>query len=565
MTDGAPSHHDGPELGLEQLLGQLIERAHDLRDAQQRLGGLLQANRAIVANLDLPTVLRRIVESAVALAHAQYGALGVISPEGAGLDEFIHVGLDAATVQQIGHLPEGKGLLGLLIEQPHAIRLDDLAAHERSVGFPAHHPPMRGFLGVPIRVREEVFGNLYLTRNDGETFTAQDEDIVEALAATAGIAIENARLFAESEHRQEWLAESADITRRVLAGDQGALQLIAGTVRSLADADLVTLVLPEDGQLVVAVADGQHAEELDGTRYPQEGTLSDLVMDTAEPVRLADAEETGRVGGRTIYLAGRVQVGPVMVLPLIGRQEVRGSLVVCRGRGRRPFSQVDMEMATTFSNHASTALELAEARRDQERVLLLEDRARIARDLHDHVIQQLFAAGLMVQATTAHLDSERDVATLADVVSSLDEAIKQIRISIFQLQPASGTGIRSAVLDVVGEVRPALGFDPQLDLDGPLDSLSTDELIRDVTAVVREALTNVAKHADASAAQLKVHATTAQLTVTISDNGRGMGTPSRTSGLDNMRCRAEDRHGSMVVAELPALGGTTLVWTVPIG
>ena len=565
MTDGAPSHLDGAEMGLDQLLGQLIERARDVRDSQHRLGGLLEANRTIVANLDLPTVLRRIVESAVTLAHAQYGALGVISPEGIGLDQFIHVGMDAATVTTIGHLPEGKGLLGLLIEQPHAVRLDDLADHERSVGFPEGHPPMKGFLGVPIRVREEVFGNLYLTRNDGESFTAQDEEIVEALAATAGIAIENARLFAESEHRQEWLAASADITRRVLAGDEGALRLISQTVRSLADADLVTLVLPDDGRLLVAVADGLEAEQLDGTHYTRAGTLSELVMETGEPVRLADAEETTQVGGRSIYLAGRVQVGPVMVLPLLGREDVRGSLVVCRSRGRMPFSQVDMEMATSFSNHASTALELAEARRDQQRVLLLEDRARIARDLHDHVIQQLFAAGLMVQATSAHLDAERDVATLAGVVTSLDEAIRQIRVSIFQLQPSSAKGIRSAVINVVGEVRPALGFDPRLDLDGPLDSLSTDELIRDVTAVVREALTNVAKHAQASAAQLSVHATTAQLTVTVSDNGAGMGVTSRSSGLENMRCRAEARQGSMVIAELPDLGGTTLVWTVPIG
>jgi signal transduction histidine kinase len=564
VTDGQARHPDEPELGLDQLREQLVERARDAESAEQRLGGLLEANRTIVSDLDLSTVLRRIVESAVALAQAQYGALGVISPGGEGLDEFIHVGMDDATVKQIGHLPEGKGLLGLLIEQPHAVRLDDLAGHARSVGFPPHHPPMRGFLGVPIRVREEVFGNLYLTRDDGETFTAQDERMVAALAATAGIAIENARLFAESEHRQEWLTESADITRRVLAGDEGALQLIARTVRSLADADLVTLVLPEGDRLVVAVAEGRDAEKLDGTSYPREGTLSDLVMDTGEPVRLIDAEETGRVGGRTIYLAGRVQVGPVMVLPLLGRSQMRGSLVVCRDRGRRPFSQVDMEMATTFSNHASTALELAEARRDQERVLLLEDRARIARDLHDHVIQQLFAAGLMVQATKAHLDSERDVATLSDVVASLDEAIKQIRISIFQLQPASATGIRSALLDVVGEVRPALGFDPRLSLDGPLDSLSTEDLIRDVTAVVREALTNIAKHADATAAQLSVHATTSRLTVTISDNGCGMEAASRRSGLDNLRSRAEDRHGSMVVAEHPDLGGTTVVWTVPI-
>ena len=257
VTDGAPGHHDGPELGLDQLLGQLIERARDVQDAQQRLGGLLEANRTIVADLDLPTVLRRIVESAVALAHAQYGALGVISPGGDGPRRVHPRRHGRRDGRPIGHLPEGKGLLGLLIEQPHAIRLDDLAGHERSVGFPADHPPMRAFLGVPIRVRDEVFGNLYLTRNDGETFTAQDEEIVEALAATAGIAIENARLFAESEHRQEWLAESADVTRRVLAGDEGALQLIARTVRSLADADLATLVLPEDGQLLVAVADGQ--------------------------------------------------------------------------------------------------------------------------------------------------------------------------------------------------------------------------------------------------------------------------------------------------------------------
>jgi signal transduction histidine kinase len=551
-------------MGLDQLLGQLIERARDVREVQHRLGGLLEANRTIVADLDLSTVLRRIAESAVALAHAQYGALGVIAAEGVGLDQFIHVGMDEPTVTSIGHLPEGKGLLGLLIEQPRAVRLDDLAAHERSVGFPEGHPPMRGFLGVPIRVREEVFGNLYLTRDDGETFTAQDEEIVEALAATAGIAIENARLFDESERRQDWLAGSADVTRQVLAGDEGSLQLITRTVRSLADADLTTLVLPADGELLVAVADGMETEQLEGTRYVREGTLSDLVMESGEPVRLADAEATDLVGGRTIYLAGRVQVGPVMVLPLIGRKEVRGSLVVCRGRGRAPFSQADMEMATTFSNHASTALELAEARRDQERVLLLEDRARIARDLHDHVIQQLFAAGLMVQATAAHLEGERDVATLSDVVTSLDEAIKQIRISIFQLQPAASTGIRSAVLDVVGEVRPALGFDPRLDLDGPLDSLSTDDLVRDVTAVVREALTNVAKHARATAVQLSVHATTAQLTVTISDNGRGIGNPERSSGLENLRCRADERHGSMTVAERPDPGGTTLVWTVPI-
>ncbi len=565
MTDGGPSHHDGPHPGLDQLLEQLVERAHDVREVQERLGGLLTANRAIVSDLDLTTVLRRIIEAAVGLVHAEYGALGVIAPGGSGLEQFIHVGMDEATVETIGRLPEGKGLLGLLIEQPHAVRLPDLSRHERSVGFPAGHPPMQAFLGVPIRVRNEVFGNLYLTRNDGESFSEQDEEVVQALAANAGVAIENARLFADSQHRQDWLAESADVTSRVLAGDEGSLQMIARSVLSLADADLTTLVLPEAGDLLVAVAEGRGADQLGGSHYPREGTLSDQVMATGQPVRLSSAHEAAREGGGTIYVAERFQVGPVMVLPLMGRADVRGTLVVCRQPGRRPFSQVDMEMATSFASHASTALELAEARRDQQRVLLLEDRARIARDLHDHVIQQLFAAGLMVQATAAHLEADRDVAALSDVVTSLDEAIKQIRISIFQLQPSSTTGLRSAVLEVVGEVRPALGLDPRLDLDGPLDSLSTDDLVRDVTAVVREALTNVAKHANATAAHLSIQATTSQLTVTVSDDGAGMCDASRRSGLDNMRRRAEDRHGSMVVAEVPDLGGTTLVWTVPIG
>jgi signal transduction histidine kinase len=565
VTDGGQNGVDGPDLGLDQLLEQLVERARDVQDVQGRLGGLLTANRAIASDLDLTTVLRRIIEAAVGLVHAQYGALGVIAPEGIGLEQFIHVGMDESTVESIGHLPEGKGLLGLLIEEPHAIRLEDLARHERSVGFPEGHPPMRAFLGVPVRVRDEVFGNLYLTRNDGETFSEQDEEIVQALAAQAGVSIENARLFADAQRRQDWLAESAGVTSRVLAGDEEALQMIAGSVLSLAEADLATLVLPEDGQLLVAVAEGREAEALGGSRYPREGTLSDLVMDTGTPVRLANAEETAQVGGRTIYLAGRFQVGPVMVLPLLGREDVRGTLVVCRNPGKRPFSQLDMEMATSFASHASTALELAEARRGQQRVLLLEDRARIARDLHDHVIQQLFAAGLMVQATSAHLDAERDVAALSDVVTSLDEAIKQIRVSIFQLQPSSTTGLRSAVLGVVGEVRPALGLDPRLDLAGPLDSLITDDLVREVTAVVREALTNVAKHAHASAVRLSIRATTSQLTVTISDDGRGMTATTRRSGLENLRRRAEGRHGSMVVADLPDLGGTTLIWSVPIG
>jgi signal transduction histidine kinase len=531
--------------------------------AEYQLRALLEANRTIVGDLDLAAVLRRIVESAVDLVGATYGALGVVA-EGGSLEEFVHVGMGEDAVATIGHLPEGRGLLGLVIEEQQVIRVDDLTTHTGSVGFPHGHPPMRAFLGVPVRVRDEAYGNLYLTRSGAEPFTDEDEELVQALAATAGVAIENARLFQEARLRQEWLAASSEITRRVLAGDEGALRLIARQVHALAAADLTTVVVPVDTELLVAVAEGRDAPEIEDARYAASGTLSEHVVQTGRPVRLVDAADTTSVDGRAIFLTGQIRVGPVMVLPLLGREEVRGTLVVMRGPHGRPFTVADAEMATTFANHASLALELAEARRDQQRVLLLEDRARIARDLHDHVIQQVFAAGLVVQATASRLRDASAVTALQEVVGNLDEAIKQIRVSIFQLQPPVPGGLRAAVMDVVADVQPGLAIDPRVDLDGPLDSVATADLVTDVTAVVREALVNVARHASASTVVLSIHATTARLTVTVSDDGFGVGEPSRRSGLDNMRERAESRNGSMVIAEVPDLGGTTLVWTVPI-
>jgi signal transduction histidine kinase len=553
--EGRP--HEGSGGDAELLAGRTTA------DAQRRLVALLEANRAIVRDLDLAVVLRRIVESAVDLVGAEYGALGVVAAEGVGLDEFIHVGVDDATADAIGHLPQGEGLLGLLIERPEAIRLSDLSAHPRSVGFPDHHPEMRVFLGVPVRVRDEVFGNLYLTRTDDRPFSADDEEIVLALAATAGIAIENARLFGDAAIRQRWLTASADVTRRVLEGDEAALALIAGEVRRLADADLTTVVLPEEGRLRVAVADGAEKDALQGNTYARPRTWSDLVLETGQPVRIADVRDPEAAQDRTIYMAGQASVGPVMVLPLLGHEQVRGTLVVARAPQRRPFSHTDMEMATTFAGTASVAIELAEARRHEQRVLLLEDRARIARDLHDHVIQQVFAAGLVLQATVQRLGDTADTAGLRQVIVNLDAAIRQIRISIFQLHPPVDAGLRSSVMDLVEELRRLLGVDPRVSTEGPVDAVTSEELAGDVIAVVREALTNVAKHAHATAVDLSVRASTSELTVSVIDDGQGVGGSSRRSGLDNLRRRAEARHGSMKVADAPA-GGTALFWSVPL-
>jgi signal transduction histidine kinase len=511
-------------------------------------------------------VLTRIVEAACELVNAQYGALGVVAPERAGLEQFVHVGIDAATVEAIGHLPEGKGLLGLLIEDPRPIRLHDLSEHQRSVGFPENHPPMKGFLGVPVRVRDEVFGNLYLTRLDDVDFSADDEELVLALAATAGVAIENARLFDESRRRQEWLQRSTDVTRQVLSGaDEGPLRLIAQSVLRLADADLVTVVEPSQdaGTLFVVVAEGAEAGKVAGMMYPLPGTLSEVVLSRGAPIRIEDAEDTSEFEDRFVYLTNKVAVGPVMVLPLLGAERVRGALLVARSHHRRPFTAADMDAAATFANQASVALELADARRDQQKVLLLEDRARIARDLHDHVIQELFAAGLAIQTTASHIGGV-DQAALEKAVDYIDGAIKQIRVSIFHLRP-SAEGLRSAVMEVVNGARASLGFDPQLAFEGPVDTVTIEDLINDVTAVVREALSNVARHAGATRVEVLVRARGDDISLRVRDNGRGIGQVERSSGLANIRRRADDRRGSMLLGSGEDGTGTVLEWRIPLG
>ena len=238
---------DGPHLSIERLMAQLVDQAGQILSAQHRLQRLLDANRTIVSELSLPAVLRQIVESARETAGARYAALGVIGSDGL-LEEFIHVGVDDSTVAAIGDLPKGQGLLGALIEHPEPIRLPHITDDPRSAGFPPGHPPMTTFLGVPIRNRDQVFGNLYLTnRLDGNEFTAEDEELISALAATASIAIENARLYEESRQRQEWLRASGEISRNLLLSedtDIDTLRRIAVSVKRLAAADVVSVVLP---------------------------------------------------------------------------------------------------------------------------------------------------------------------------------------------------------------------------------------------------------------------------------------------------------------------------------
>jgi signal transduction histidine kinase len=536
-------------------------------EAGERLRGLLRASQEIVGDLALEVVLRRIVEAACELLQARYGALGVLDPEGLALEQFIHVGIDEPEARRIGDLPAGKGVLGALIHDPRPIRLEELGDDTRSVGFPEHHPPMHSFLGVPISVRGEVFGNLYLTERRTGSFTEEDVELARALAATAAVAIENARLFDDARRRQEWLAASSDTTVLILSSTaEEALAVVAETVHRLAEADAVTVVLPTaDGRrLSVPIAVGLEADLLMGSSYEIEGTITERVLRTGEPELVSGAEDAEK--GR-VFLRGFIPAGPVMVLPLSGRDDARGTLVVARLADRPRFRAADLETATTFANHAALALELADARRAAQRMAIFEERDRIARDLHDHVIQQLFAAGMSLQGIGLGLGDRPEARRVDQVVDSLDTAIKQIRASIFQLRDhlgPQGLGIRAAVLEVVSDVAAGLPSEPDVRFSGPVDTVVDAALAGDVLAVVREALTNISRHADAHEVEVGLTVTSTLLELRVADDGRGIGTATRRSGLENLRQRAERRGGTFVVEELRPGVGTVVRWQVPV-
>jgi signal transduction histidine kinase len=565
VTDGQ-AHKSQPAAGDLDLepddAGERLPPAK-LAPAIDGLHRLLGANRAILGELSLPAVLTRVVEAACDLGRARYGALGVIGPDG-HLEQFIYVGMDAEQAAAMGELPQGHGLLGALIAHPEPIRLVDIACDPRSGGLPDHHPPMRSFLGVPIKLRDAVYGNLYLTESLGGEFTEQDSDLLVALAGSAAIAIENARLFDDARRRQAWLHASTDITRQLLTSPgHHALRDIAELVKTLADADVVTVVLPaDDNQLKIDVATGDDEQELTGLRYPAHGTLSQAVIHTGEPVRLADAAATA--SDLTVHMTRVVPIGPVLALPLAGSGAPRGALLAGRRGGRPAFSLAELDMAATFAGHAAIALELADARAAQERLTLLEDRDRIARDLHDHVIQRLFAAGLTVQSVIRECPpgiSDQ----LSRVVEDIDNTIRQIRASIFALQgaPDQQGSARGRLLRTVDTVAASMDQPPRVRFVGPVDTMMSADLVENVQAVLRESLTNVTRHARAHNVDVDMTVDNGCFRLDVIDNGVGIGTSTRRSGLANLRSRAEHLGGTFHVT--PGVEkGTHLLWTVPL-
>jgi signal transduction histidine kinase len=564
-----------PHLQLDELLAELQSRLQVVLATRDRMRGLLEAVVAIGSGLDLESTLRRIVEAAVGLVDATYGALGVIGEgdEGKRLAEFIPVGLTQDEIARIHHWPEGRGLLGLLIDDPRPLRLADIAAHPASSGFPDGHPPMRGFLGVPVRVRDKVFGNLYLTdKRSGGGFTEDDEAVLVALGAAAGVAVENARLYEAARRQQRWIQASAEVTTRLLSGsDPGAvLAGISRQARELSGADLCVLALPdEEGRtLTVTYADGDGAAAVRGLVLPAGQSLSGRVLATGEPVTTEDFATDERAARSA--RGAMSQIGPAVVFPLGAPGNVRGVLTVGRRHGALPFPQAQADVVASFAAQAGVALELDASRAEAERLSLLEDRDRIARDLHDLVIQRLYATGMSLEGTMPMITRPEVASRITNAVDAMDETIKEIRATIFQLQSpeaATGPGLRGEILALVDEMTDMLGFAPSLRLGAGLGDDIRPEVAEQALAALREALSNAARHAQASRVDVTVDAgSDGMLAVQVTDDGIGIPDGGRRSGLRNLADRAEKLGGELRLEPADpgaSKPGTRLEWRVP--
>jgi signal transduction histidine kinase len=550
-------------LRLDDLVAELLQRATAVQATAERLRVLLETVIAVGGDLELPSLLERVVDGARVLVGARYGALGVVGPDRT-LTEFVTSGVDDETRARIGDLPRGAGILGTLIVDPQPLILDDIAQHRDSFGFPPGHPEMRSFLGVPIRVRDDVFGNLYLTeKHDGEPFTEIDRDLVQALAVAAGIAIENARLYEAEQRREGWLDAIASINQDLLARHpvDDVLARVAELAQRRSDADhaRVLLFTPSREELRVVAASGEHAAAILGTTMPVEGTIAGDVAARGTSEVVDDATSDDRVYKPALEPLG---AGPTIWVPLTGHDTSLGVLSISNAKGGAPFGAEELRVVESFARQAAVALDVANTRRDAERLHMVEDRERIARDLHDTVIQRLFATGLGLQGAAAGADPST-ARRLAAAVDDIDDVIRDIRSTIFALGSRRASGLRADVLSAAHDIESNADVTVRVHFDGPVDTALEDDLRHDVLSAARELLTNAARHASASSLDLRLTVSDGVVLV-VRDDGVGLvGEPSRRSGLANLAARAQGRGGTFDIDGRAGVG-TEATWQVPL-
>lgn len=561
--DGARPLRGLSELRLRELLNEVQIRVEQIIEERDRVDGLVDAMLAVTAGLDLDTTLRTIVHTAIELIDARYGALGVRGQDHA-LSEFIYEGIDEATRERIGHLPQGRGVLGLLIDEPTPIRLHDIRDHAASVGFPPNHPPMRTFLGVPVRIRDEVFGNLYLTEKaSGQPFNDDDEVLAQALAAAAGIAIDNARLYETARTRQSWIQATRDIATELLSGSDPArvFRLVADEAHKLTGADITAVAVPADADTPTS-----EVTELIVVETAGAGFLSGV----AAPIPLEDNAIGDVFRERTPYRGGRISAldgilgdgGPVMILPMRAADTTAGVVITARRIGTSSFTDEQEEAMAAFTDQAAIAWQLATTQRQMRELDILSDRDRIARDLHDHVIQRLFAIGLGMQGTISRVRSPEIRERLLASVDDLQGVIQEIRTAIFDLHGAASgpTRLRQRLDEAIAQFSSA-GLRTMSQFSGPLSVIEPD-LADDAEAVVREAVSNAVRHGNASEVTILVRVEN-DLSIEVSDNGSGIADDITPSGLSNLRRRAEENGGTFEIENGPG-GGAVLRWSAPL-
>lgn len=563
------------QLRVREVLRDLQERIELLISTRDKMDGLLDAVLAVGSGLELDATLRRIVQAAMDLGDARYGALGVLAEDGS-LSEFISIGIDSDTRQRIGNLPSGRGLLGLVIDEAKPLRLEEMSRHPASVGFPANHPPMHSFLGVPVRVRDEVFGNLYLTEKKySETFTEDDEVVLQALAAAAGIAIENAHLYEQARLRQQLLGATSEVTTELLAGTDptDVLTLIASRALELTESDVTMLVLPNSGgldvdddetaevaELTVTVCAGVRAERLTGLRLDADSTVPGAVYRDRTP---------RSVPGLMLRhpLTGEHPLGPTLVVPLRAGERTAGVLIAAREVGATAFDSAQLAVVASFADQAALALALSVQQRTARELDVFADRDRIARDLHDHVIQRLFAVGLALQSTHRRVKSPEVQQRLSESIDQMQEIVREIRTAIFDLhggadgQPVAR--LRHRLHDAVAELTNDAPVRTTVSMAGMLDTVPS-QLGEHAEAVVREAVSNAVRHSGAENLMITVAVHGEELRITVGDDGIGIPAEVRQSGLRNLRDRADGAGGTFAVTPRVG-GGTQLDWAARVG
>ncbi|HEY5151835.1 MAG TPA: GAF domain-containing sensor histidine kinase [Mycobacterium sp.] len=522
----------------------------------------MTAITAVSTGLDLEPTLHQIVDTAAHLLDARYAALGVLDNSGK-LDHFVHAGMDDATAAAIGAEPGGTGVLGVVIDRAEPLRLDEISAHPASAGFPSHHPVMHSFLGVPINVRGEVFGRLYLADKNTGLFTEQDETVLLALAGAAGVAVQNARLYEQAVRRERWLEATGEVVTELLAdGDSDrALKLVASRALELTAADTAMIAVPSDPgadqegttDLRIAVCVGHGAESLVDWMIPIQGSTTGAVFSDHLPRNVA----------ALAFEPLRSVLGPAVASPLRFGQSLTGVLLTVRSPGSAPFDQDDARLVTKFADHAALALREAERQAAQRKSDVFAERDRIARDLHDHVIQRLFGIGLSMLTTKRSARPAAVVARIGMHMEDMQQVVREIRAAIFDLQidPASEANLRTTLKKVISEQTENASLRTAVRMTGPLDLMPAD-LAQNVEAAVREAVSNAVRHAHASELTVTI-SVNGSVVIDVTDNGVGIPSAVAESGLHNLRTRAAELEGTFSVAARPE-GGTRLVWMAPL-